>query len=184
MKTRLLLCLLVAAAFSMQQATAQNYIVIEDFEDPDGFVIPINNMTDGSVDDEDAFEVIDNPVPDGANSSDKVLQYTRAHDGNPWGGFWSNMFEPLDVGDMRYIHYQVWKPRISEVRFKLEKDHETFIEHASMDDQTVTDGWENMTFHFPDAEGEYPVIAVMPDFADPVDLTENIIIPMPKENIP
>lgn len=167
----------MAAAFTVQQAMAQNFIIIEDFEDPDQITIPINNMTDGSVDNEDAFQVVPNPDADDVNSSDNVLQYTRAHDGNPWGGFWSPVFEPLAMDDMKYTHYQVWKPRISPVRFKVEGSDQTGnFELESMEEQTVTEGWETMTFHFPDAAGEYPIIAVMPDFADPVGLTENITI--------
>ncbi|WP_158551394.1 T9SS type A sorting domain-containing protein [Rhodohalobacter sp. SW132] len=176
MKTKLLLSLFLAAAFTLQQATAQNYIVIEDFEDPEAH-IPLNNMTDGDVSDEEAFEVIENPDPDEVNDSQYVLQYTRAANGNVWGGFWSEVFEPLQMDDMKYTHYQVWKPRISPLRFKVEGSDETEdFEHESMDEQTITDGWENITFHFPDAAGEYPVIALMPDFSDPVDLEENIVI--------
>ncbi len=178
MKTRILFCLFVAGLFGMQQVAAQNYIVIEDFEDPDQMTIPINNMTDGSVDNEDAFEVVANPAPDDVNSSDQVLRFLRAHDGNVWAGFWSNPWEPLNMDEMKYTHYHVWKPRISTVKFKVEggeTDPPTF-EHESMEEQTKVEGWEHMVFHYPDAAGEYPTIAVMPDFNDPVDLDENIVI--------
>lgn len=177
MKIKLLSCLLVAGLFGLQQAAAQNYIVIEDFEDPDLITIPINNMTDGSVANEDAFEVVANPDPDEVNPSDQVLQFLRAHDGNVWAGFWSTPWEPLEMDEMKYTHYHVWKPRISTVKFKVEGSENTDdFEHESIDEQTVTEGWEHMAFHFPDASGEYPVIAVMPDFNDPVELEENILI--------
>jgi hypothetical protein len=177
MKIKLLMSLLFAAAFTLQ-ATAQNYMIIEDFEDPDAITIPINNMTDGSVANEDAFQVVPNPAPDDVNDSETVLQYTRANDGNPWGGFWSPVYEPLNMdGDMKYTHYQVWKPRISPVRFKVEGSDQTDnFEFESMEAQTLVEEWETMTFYYPDAAGEYPIIAVMPDFADPVDLEENIVI--------
>jgi len=177
MKTKLLLSLFLAAAFTLQQASAQNYIVIEDFEDPEN-VIATNNMTGGEIDGEDAYEVVANPDPDDVNSSEYVLKFLRAAEGNPWGGFWSNEgFDPLQMDDMKYAHYQVWKPRISPVRFKVEGSPETDdFEFESMEEQTVVEGWENMTFHYPDAAGEYPVIAVMPDFNDPVDLEEAITI--------
>ncbi len=177
MKSRILTCLFVAGLFGLQQVAAQNYIVIEDFEDPDLITIPINNMTDGSVDNEDAFEVVANPAPDDVNDSDQVLRYLRAHDGNVWGGFWSIPWDPLEMDDMKYTHYHVWKPRISPVRFKVEgSDHTPDFEFESIDEQTITEGWEHMAFYYPDAEGEYPVIAVMPDFNDPVDLDEDIVI--------
>lgn len=171
MKGKLLLCLLVAGAFSTQQAIAQNYIVIEDFEDPDETII-MNNMTGGeSVDPDDVYQVVDNPDPDDVNNSTKVLQYTRANDGVPWGGFWSAIPEPLVMDDMQYIHYQVWKPVISPLRFKVEGSAETDdFEFDSMEEQTVTEGWETITFHYPDAAGVYPVIALMPDFVEREDL--------------
>lgn len=178
MKIKLLLCMLVAAFFGMQHVAAQNYIVIEDFEDPDGITIPLNDMTAGeAVDADDVYQVVDNPDQSEANPSEKVLQYTRAYDGVPWGGFWSEVWEPLEMDEMKYAHYQVWKPRISPVRFKVEGSPETEdFEFEAMEPQTVTEGWETLTFHYPDAEGEYPVIAVMPDFEDPVDLDESIVI--------
>ena len=177
MKMRILLCLFVAGLFGMQQVAAQNYIVIEDFEDPDLITIPINNMTDGNVDNEDAFEVVANPDPDDVNSSDQVLQFLRAHDGNVWAGFWSTPWDPLDMNEMKYTHYHVWKPRISTVKFKVEGSDDTDdFEFESMEEQTVVEGWEHMAFHFPDAEGEYPVIAVMPDFIEPDEIDENILL--------
>jgi len=177
MKIKILSCLLVAGLFSLQQAAAQNYMVIEDFEDPDGITIPINNMTDGGVADEDAFEVVDNPAPDAVNDSDQVLQFLRAHDGNAWAGFWSIPWDPLEMDEMKYTHYHVWKPRISGVRFKIEgSDLTDDMEHESIDEQTIVEGWEHMAFHFPDAEGEYPVIAVMPDFIEPDEIDENILL--------
>jgi len=176
MKTKLLLSFILAAVFSIQQVTAQNYVIIEDFEDPDAH-IPLNNMTGGNVDDEAAFEVVANPDPSDLNSSEYVLQFTRAYDGVPWGGFWSSVFEPLEMDDMKYTHYQVWKPRISPLRFKVEGSDQTEdFEFEPMEPQEHTDQWETITFHYPDAAGEYPVIAVMPDFEDPLELEENIVI--------
>jgi hypothetical protein len=46
----------------------------------------------------------------------------------------------------------------------------------SVDPQTKTEEWEQIVFHFPDATGEYPTIAMLPDFSDPVDLTEDMIM--------
>jgi len=175
MKTKLLLSVIIAAVFSLQQATAQNYIIIEDFEDPDVH-IPINNMTDGNVDNEDAFEVVANPDPNEVNDSEFVLQFTRAHDGVAFAGFWSEVFDPLEMDDMKYTHYQVWKPRISPLRFKVEVPQVEFFELESMEPQQHTKEWETITFHFPDAAGEYPVIAVMPDFEEGVNLDDNIVI--------
>lgn len=163
-------------AFIMQQAQAQDYIIIEDFEDPEVH-IPLNNMTGGNVGDEEVFQVVSNPDPGEVNGSDYVLQFIRAYDGVPWGGFWSEVFEPLAMDDMKYTHYQVWKPRMSPLRFKVEGSSETDnFEFESMDPQGLTEEWETITFHYPDAAGSYPIIAVMPDFEDPLTIEENITI--------
>ncbi|TVQ19368.1 MAG: T9SS C-terminal target domain-containing protein, partial [Bacteroidetes bacterium] len=50
------------------------------------------------------------------------------------------------------------------------------FEFESMQPQTQVYEWETLVFHFPDADGEYPVIAFMPDFEDPLELDEDIII--------
>lgn len=174
MRTKLLLSLLLAAAFSLQNAMAQDYVIIEDFEDPEAH-IPLNNMTEGGVD--EPFEVVENPDPNEVNDSENVLQFTRAHDGVPFGGFWSEVFDPLEMDDMKYTHYQVWKPRVSPLRFKVEGSEDTDdFEFESMEPQELTEEWETITFHYPDAAGSYPVIAVMPDFEEPLELEENITI--------
>ncbi|MGF1669021.1 MAG: T9SS type A sorting domain-containing protein [Balneolaceae bacterium] len=175
MKTKLLIGLITICFCTFNSVFAQDYVIIEDFEFPD-FAIPINNFTDGNVSNEEAFEIVENPDPDVLNPSQYVLRFLRAYDGNPWGGFWSNLPEPIDMTDMKYIHYQVLKPRISPLRFKIEGGETPNFELVSVEPQTKVGEWENITFFFPDADGEYPVIALMPDFADPVDLEENIVI--------
>ena len=175
MKTKLLISLITIFAFAFSNALAQDYIIIEDFEFPD-FAIPINNFTDGNVSNEEAFEIVENPDPDDLNPSQYALKYLRAYDGNSFGGFWSNLPEPIDMTEMKYIHYQVLKPRISPLRFKIEGGITPDFELESVEPQTKVGEWENITFLFEDADGEYPIIALMPDFADPVDLEENIVI--------
>jgi hypothetical protein len=148
MKIKLLTCLFVAGLFGLQQAAAQNYIVIEDFEDPDKITIPINNMTDGNVDNEDAFTVVDNPAPDDVNDSGQVLQFLRAHDGNVWAGFWSIPWDPLDMNEMKYTHYHVWKPRISTVKFKVEGSDNTLMILNSNPWKSRPSWRDGSTWHF------------------------------------
>ncbi len=164
--------MIAVGVFGMQHAVAQNYMIIDDFEDPDGVTIPFNDMTGSDVvAEEEVYQVVANPDPDDVNSSEYVLQYNRGNDGVPWGGFWSQPFEPLPMDDMKYTHYQVWKPVISPLRFKVEGSDQTEdFEFESIEPQSETEGWETITFHYPDAAGEYPVIAVMPDFAESDEL--------------
>ena len=156
---------------------AEQRITIEDFEDDEH--IELNVQANGSMDtEEDAFEVIDNPAPDDVNDSENVLQFNRAEDGDPWAGFWSELPEAIDMTDFGYIEVDVWKPRESPVRFKVEGGETDDIEIEPIEPQTETEQWETLVFDFGEegATGEYPVIALMPDFADPVDLDEDIVI--------
>lgn len=178
MRPRVLLSLLVMSAFVLQGALAQNndYIVIENFESD--AMITLNAMANGSLDGPEAFERVANPDPDDVNPSAWVMRFERAEDGNPWAGFWSVLPEPIDMTEHKYMHVQVWKPRISPIRFKVEggTTDPTQFEIVSMEPQSTTGEWENIVFHFANASGEYPTIVFMPDFEDPVTLTENIMI--------
>jgi hypothetical protein len=138
--------------------------MVEDFEH-----IQLNVMTG----DNDASSMV--VVPDPEEENNYVVQFTRDQQGVPWGGFWSTLPEPIDMTDKKYIHVDVWKPRISGLRFKVESPEGDF-ELEPIEAQTLTEEWETITFHFPDADGEYPTIAFMPDFEDPVGLDEDIVI--------
>ena len=145
-------------------------LVIEDFE-----FIGLNVMTDGE-EDNSTMTVVANPAPDEANESNLVVEYFRSQHGIPWGGFWSTLPEPVDMTEHKYVYVDVWKPRISPLKFKVEGGPGGTFEFESMQPQTQVYEWETLVFHFPDADGEYPVIAFMPDFEDPLELDEDIII--------
>jgi hypothetical protein len=138
--------------------------MVEDFEH-----IQLNVMTG----DNDASSMV--VVPDPEEENNYVVQFNRDQQGVPWGGFWSTLPEPIDMTDKKYIHVDVWKPRISGLRFKVESPEGDF-ELEPVEAQTLTEEWETITFHFPDADGEYPTIAFMPDFEDPVGLDDDIVI--------
>lgn len=174
----LLVCLLLLFTATMPALAQDAQIqVIEDFEGAE--VIDLNAMANGSVEAAgETFELITNPDPDDVNPSAAVMRFTRASDGDPWAGFWSALPSPIDMTEMKYIHVQVWKPRISPIRFKVEggtTDPSQF-EIVSMEPQETTSQWENIRFHFEDATGEYPTIVFMPDFEDPVTLQQDIEI--------
>lgn len=179
MKTRLLLSTLLLAGFLPGQVFAQDngdYIVIEDFESD--AQITLTTMANGSHDSPEAFEWVENPAPDEVNPSDWVMSFTRAHDGESFAGFWSALPEAIDMTDHKYVHVQVWKPRLSPVRFKVEQGTTTpdQFEITPMEPQSVVDGWENLVFYFADATGPYPVIAFMPDFEEPLTITEDFTL--------
>jgi len=143
--------------------------VIEDYE-----IIPLNLMTGDPGIDSSKMTIVPNPVPDGLNSSNYVVEFLRDKDGVPWEGFWSALPTPIDVTTNKYMHVKVWKPRISPIKFKIEGGGAGNLEIASMNPQTSTGSWEDMVFDFSSKTGTYPTIAFMPDFEDPLTLTENI----------
>jgi hypothetical protein len=147
-------------------------LVVEDFQ-----VIPLNQLSNGDLPN-DSLKIVENPVVDDVNGSAKVLKFRRSMDGDVWAGFWSALPEPVDLTTDKYMLAKVLKTRISPIKFKIEGGTSTpaFFELPSTEEQTVIDGWEQMVFHFPDATGTYPTIAMLLDMADPVGLTEDIII--------
>jgi len=143
---------------------------IEDYE-----TIPLNYML-GGAEDLSTMTLIPNPDKSGVNLSDYVIQFHRDKDGVPWGGFWSTLPTPVDVTTNKYVHVKVWKPRVSPVKFKLEGGEAGTLELASTNAQATTGAWEDFVFDFSDKTGTYPTIAFMPDFEDPLTLTEDIEI--------
>jgi len=134
------------------------------------------NLMLGDTADHSTIGVVPNPDQSGINESWYVVQFNRDKDGVPWGGFWSALANPVDVTDNKYVHVKVWKPRISPIKFKLEGGSAGTLEVFSMNEQTVTNGWEDMVFDFSSVTGTYPTIVFMPDFEEPVTLTEDIVI--------
>ncbi len=144
--------------------------VIEDFDH-----IPLNLMLGGDTDNS-SMEVVANPAPDDVNGSANVIQYHRSMNGVPWGGFWSALPEQADLTVNKYVYVKVWKPRVSPIKFKMEGGPSANLEIFSMNPQEVTNGWEEIVFDFTDLTGLWSVIAFMPDFEDPLTLTEDIDI--------
>jgi hypothetical protein len=142
---------------------------VEDFES-----LKMNIMLQDGGNDLSSFELVPNPDASGINTSKTVVKFTRDKDGVPWGGFYATLPSPIDVTNNKYVHVKVWKPRLSPVKFKLEGTETKEI--ASMDTQMVTEQWEEFVFDFSSLSGDYTKIVFMPDFNDPVDLTEDIVI--------
>jgi hypothetical protein len=144
--------------------------VMEDYE-----TIPLNYLL-GGADDQSYMELIPNPDISGVNLSPYVIHFLRDMNGVPWGGFWSALPTAIDVTDNKYVHVKVWKPRITPLRFKIEGGAAGTIEIESMYPQTLTNAWEDIVFDFSEKTGTYPIIAFLPDFEDPLTLTEDIDI--------
>jgi hypothetical protein len=155
-----------------KQPVGGDTIVIEDFQS-----IPLNQLSNGPLPN-DSLKIVPNPAKDDVNQSDHVLRFRRSSAGDIWAGFWSTLPKPIDMTTNKYVLVKVWKPRISKVKFKIQDGTTTpaTFEFESTEAQTKTNAWEQMVFYYPDATGTYPTIAVEPDFSDPVDLTQDIVL--------
>ncbi|MDD3743325.1 MAG: T9SS type A sorting domain-containing protein [Lentimicrobiaceae bacterium] len=145
--------------------------IMEDYE-----FITMNYMGNANPPDESSFEIVPNPDQSGLNLSETVVKFTRDKDGVPWGGFFSQLPEPIDVTTNKYMHVKVWKPRISPIKFKIEGGEAGNLETASISPQEKVNEWEDIVFDLSSKTGTYPTIVFMPDFEDPLTLTEDIVI--------
>ncbi len=142
--------------------------VIEDYE-----IIPLNVMLGDPAVDSSKMTLVPNPDATGINTSNWVVKFVRDKDGVPWGGFWSPT--AVDVTTNKYMHVKVWKPRISPIKFKIQDGAAGTLEIFSTAPQTSTGVWEDMVFDFSTKTGPYPTIVFMPDFEDPLTLTDDIV---------
>lgn len=157
--TIIFIVLLAFAGFSRAQ-------IIENFETS----IKMNIMAAGT---NGALNVVPNPDTVG-NHSLYAVKFVRGK-GDPWGGFWGQV-APFDMTTNKYIHVKVWKPRISPVKVKIEVGTGANLETASMNPQTKINAWEELVFDFSSVSGIYNQFNLMPDFEDPLTLTEDITI--------
>ncbi|MFN2394193.1 MAG: choice-of-anchor J domain-containing protein [Bacteroidales bacterium] len=154
----------------IRKTAKQEGYVVEDFE-----FITMNIMLGGEEDNSN-FRIIPNPDPADVNLSSHVVRFHRSQFGVPWGGFFSPLPEPVNMDENKYVLVDVWKPRISPIKFKVEGGPGGTFELESIEPQTKVEEWETMVFHFPEADGDYPIIAFMPDFEDPLALDDDIVI--------
>lgn len=142
--------------------------MMEDYE-----TIPLNILLADPITDLSTMTLVPNPDQSGLNPSDYVIEFLRDKDGSPWDGFWSALPTEIDVTDNKFVHVKVWKSRISPIKFKIEGGDAGNLEIPSMYPQTKTDEWEDIVFDFSEKTGTYPIIALLPDFEDPLTLTED-----------
>lgn len=157
----LLIMLLAFTGFNMAQT-------IEDFESI------TMNIFDGGAN--GSISVVPNPDTTGINKSLYVGKMVRGKDGQPWAGWYATIPSPIDVSANKYVHVKVWKPRISPVVFKYEKEGANSGDVFSMDAQTKSEEWEELVFDMSVVSGEYVKVVLIPDFETPLTLTEDITL--------
>jgi hypothetical protein len=134
------------------------------------------NMTPFDVGANGSLSVVPNPDPSGIDTSAYVGQMVRGMDGQPWAGWFATIPTPVDVTANKYVHVKVWKPRISPVVFKYEREGANSGDVFSMSPQTQISQWEELVFDMSVVSGEYVKIVLIPDFETPLTLTEDITL--------
>jgi hypothetical protein len=144
--------------------------VIENYE---GTPITMNILK-GDNTDHSSLSVTTNPFKLGINTSNKVSVLLRDKNGIAAVGFWST--KTVDFTTNKFIHVKVLKSRISTVKFKVENEFGGILEMNSINPQTKLNEWEDLVFDFSSLTGNYTKISLMPDFIDPIGLTNDINI--------
>ncbi len=159
---------LVLVCFISLGGQAQERVIIEDFENGKLNFTQVTNMM-GKCE----WQLVDNPVKDKINSSNKVYKFIRKSSEPVWAGFWAELNEPLkkflDVKKFRYVHVKYMRTSpYSRLRLKLERSAGgPFIEFFGMQEPTTTGRWEIITFDLKanNANDLYNVISFQPDVA-------------------
>ncbi|MDO9254150.1 MAG: T9SS type A sorting domain-containing protein [Bacteroidales bacterium] len=148
--TFVLMLMLAYAGFTMAQT-------IEDFES-----IKMNVFSAG---DAGAISVVPNPDATGANTSAYVAKFVRGR-GDDWAGFYTTLGTAVDLAAVKYIHMKVYKPHLSNIKFKFEGPD---IEKEPMAAQTLVNAWEEIVFDFTAGTLVYTKMTCTPDWVNPVD---------------
>jgi len=109
--------------------------------------------------------VIDNPQSSGINTSTKVGQMVK-NAGQPWGGSWIALKEPIDFTMGKTIKMKVFSPRVgAKVTFKVENISNGGINLEKEVATTVANEWEELSFDFSiiDVEQSYQKVVLIFD---------------------
>jgi hypothetical protein len=92
--------------------------------------------------------VINNPDKSGINTSSKVGKMVKGP-GEPWGGAWIGLTNPIDFSSSKTFKVKVWSPRAgAKLLLKVENQNDGGISFEREVSTTVANGWEELTFDF------------------------------------
>lgn len=92
--------------------------------------------------------VIDNPHPEGINTSDKVGQMIK-NAGQTWGGSFITLDNPIDFSAGKTLKMKVFAPRVdAKVLLKVENLTDGGISYEKEVATTVAGSWEELTFDY------------------------------------
>ncbi|MCB0806971.1 MAG: hypothetical protein KDC05_14330 [Bacteroidales bacterium] len=136
---------------------------IEDFEGELPEITSFGNIAD--------VEVVANPDPTGANTTNNVAKMTKTAGSETWAGAFFDEDASLDLVNYSKIKVDVWSPNGSiNVLLKLEDLANSNNFHEVSLPVTTSNEWEELTFDFSDApDFDYGRVVIFFDFGNPGD---------------
>lgn len=147
---------------------AQNDMVLEDFEDEKvDFTTTVNINPVGSME----AKVVDNPVKEGLNTSNKVWEWKRvagATDARIFAGFWATLTQEIPAGYDR-IEIKYMRTNANS-QFRLKVEGGVNVEIMPLTAASKVNEWETMVFDLA-ANGVQNIkaLSLFPDYYEPIN---------------
>ena len=119
--------------------------------------------------------VINNPDATGANTSSKVGRMIK-NPGQPWGGSWIGLSNPINFSANKIFLMKVWSPRVgAKVLLKVENASNPGINFEKEVTTTVANQWEELAFDYSaiNASNVYNNIVLIFELGTPGDGSAN-----------
>lgn len=119
--------------------------------------------------------VENNPHATGINTSAKVAKMVK-HPGQPWGGSFIALDNPIDFSVLKTFKAKVWSPRAgAKVLLKVENAANGGINFEKEVTTTVANGWEELTFDYSaiNTANSYQKIVLIFELGTPGDGSAN-----------
>lgn len=160
--------LIVLLTSSMMMFAQLENFVLDDFENGN-----VNFTEEVNVNPPGSFEpvVVDNPVKNAVNGSEKVWKWSRIDTGDnqSWAGFWASLIEEVPAGytsiEIKYLRTN----ETSQMRIKCEGS--ITKEFNSVEPATKVNEWEVLKFDLVE-NGilNVRVLAIFPDYCEPLNV--------------
>ena len=171
---KLTFTLLLVLAFSINAFSQLATFTLDDFENGlVNFTTEVHGNPAASMD----YAVVDNPVKDAVNSSNKVWEWKRYDTGDNqiWAGFWSVLTNEIPSGYHKIEIKYLRKNATSQLKIKCEGG--VTKEMNPINPASKTNQWETLVFDiYADGIKNVKVFGFFPDYYSPIDLMATVYI--------
>lgn len=117
-----------------------------------------------------ATEVVANPDPSGANTTNTVAKLTKTAGSQPWAGTFFETTAPIDLASYGKINVKTWSPTVGGVvKLKIE-NADASVTHEVDLNSTVANQWEDLLYDFSEAPiANYVRVVIFFDFGNAGD---------------